>query len=182
MLTMDAARTVCPLRKSREGRKQPQKSIGDPNHDKRDSRGLRPGYVRDLRATSHVPPTRRPILGRTAAWNDSRARRRRNSPAIPERSSLAAASWVISCGSVRTPWRHISNQRMNVLHLIGRAALGLSLAHHSLTTFVRAMRSVPPSLDVPLCDKSTVRGNRACCVTSVVARTGGGARSQVELS
>jgi hypothetical protein len=51
------------------------------------------------------------------------------SRAIPERSSLAAASRVISCGSVRTPWRHISNQHMNVLRLIGRAAVVLSLAH-----------------------------------------------------
>lgn len=37
----------------------------------------------------HVPPTRRPILARTSAWNDSRRRQRRDSPAIPERTSLA---------------------------------------------------------------------------------------------
>jgi hypothetical protein len=78
----------------------------------------------------HVPPTRRPILGRTSAWNDSRRRRRRDSPAIPERTSLVAASLGYQLWFCARPWLRSSNQHMNVLHLIGLAALGISLAHH----------------------------------------------------
>jgi hypothetical protein len=33
-------------------------------------------------------------------------------------------------GSVRIPWHSDSNQHMNVLRLIGLAALDISLAHH----------------------------------------------------
>jgi hypothetical protein len=78
----------------------------------------------------HVPPSRRPILARESAWNDSRKKRRRGSPAIPERSSLVAASLCYQLGSVRIPWHPDSNQRVNVLRLIGLAALDISLAHH----------------------------------------------------